>query len=214
MGIFFSSLLVGYSGAMMPGPLLTYNIERSLKRGWLTGIFVTLGHALLELAVVALFAFGFGRILDNTWPRITILFLGGIVLLWFGVDMVRGAIKGSVQVKAEQAEQGRSGNIEIMFKSAAISMLNPYFLLWWVTVGLGFLTSSNASAGLFGVMLFYFGHILADFTWYFAVSLLCDRVGRFIGGRAYRWIIASLGVALGFFAVKFIFDGIGLILSL
>jgi threonine/homoserine/homoserine lactone efflux protein len=214
MGIFISSLLVGYSGAMMPGPLLTYSIERSLKRGWLTGVLVTIGHALLELLVVALFAFGLGRLLDQAWPRIIILFLGGLVLLWFGVDMVRGAVKGSVELKLRQADRVRGGNLEIMFKSAAISLLNPYFLLWWATVGLGFLTSSSAALGLWGILLFYLGHILADFTWYFAVSVLCDRVGHFIGGKVYRWIIASLGVLLGFFAVKFIIDGIGLILSL
>lgn len=214
MGIFISSLLVGYSGAIMPGPLLTYSIERSLKRGWLTGILVPLGHALLELVIVILFAFGFGRFLDKSWARIVILFVGGLVLLWFGIDMIRSAVRGSIQVKLEKPAQRLGSNMEIVVKSAAISLLNPYFLLWWATVGLGFLTTSSASAGITGILLFYIGHIMADFTWFFGVSLLCDRAGRFIGGKAYRFIITALGAALCFFAVKFIIDGIGLFMSL
>jgi threonine/homoserine/homoserine lactone efflux protein len=207
MALFFAALAAGYSGAMMPGPLLTYDIERSLQRGWKAGLFVPLGHAILEILVVALLAAGLKSFLHLPLPKIIILFVGGIVLLWFGGDMIVNAIKNKVHLAIDRnAAVKRGDNLEIMWKSGIISILNPYFLLWWVTVGLGFLTKYD-NLGIGGVLIFYAGHATADFSWYFAVSLLCDRISRYIGGKAYRIIIAALGALLVFFAVDFIVDG-------
>jgi len=207
MAIFFSSLLLGYSGALMPGPLLTYDIERSLQRGWKAGLLVPLGHVLLEMLVVLLILLGMGSFLNQPWPKIVILFVGGLVLFWFGADMIKNAIKGSIKLAVRNdASPKRGENTEIIVKSALISLLNPYFLLWWATIGLGFMLA-NVSFGIWGVVLFYLGHAAADISWYFVVSLLCDRIGRLMKGKAYRITIAVLGTALAFFAAKFIIDG-------
>jgi threonine/homoserine/homoserine lactone efflux protein len=208
MELFLSALVIGYSGAMMPGPLLTYCIERSMSRGWKVGLLIPLGHVLLEIIIVALLAFGLGRFLNAPLPKMLILFIGGVVLLWFGFDMLRGAIKGTVGIAVTtDMNVAKGANLEILMKSGMISALNPYFLLWWATIGLGFLLA-NSSLGVWGILVFYLGHATADFTWYFAVSLLCDKISKFIHGNAYRVVIGVLGTALGFFAVKFIVEGI------
>lgn len=197
----------------MPGPLLTYSIERSLNRGWRTGLLVPLGHVLLEVLVVILLALGLGSILNHPWPKISILFIGGIVLLWFGFGMVKSAVKGNIHIETTAEQTAKKGeNLEIIVKSGVISILNPYFLLWWATVGLG-LMMSGVQMGVWGIVIFYAGHAMADFTWYFAVSLLCAKIGKLIGGRPYRIIIGVLGGALGFFAVKFIIDGVSLLIG-
>lgn len=236
MTLFLTALVVGYSGAMMPGPLLTYAIERSLNRGWITGLLVPLGHVLLEMIVVFFLALGLGSFLNNPWPKIVILFVGGLVLLWFGFDMVRSAVKGNLRIDVSGSAAAKRGeNLVIMAKSGIISVLNPYFLLWWATVGLGFMLA-NAKLGVWGIVIFYLGHATADFTWYFAVSLLCSKMTKFISGKpynredyvglttwkkaarfakgnAYRIVIGVLGGALGFFAVKFMIDGINLLIK-
>jgi threonine/homoserine/homoserine lactone efflux protein len=211
MSVFINALLVGYSGAMMPGPLLTYTIERSLSRGWKVGLLVPLGHVLLEILIVVLLYLGLGTILNAPLPKMIILFAGGVLLLCFGLDMLIKAIKGSVSITGGKVESAlKTSDLEIMLKSGLISVLNPYFLLWWATIGLGFLLA-NTRFGPWGIVLFYAGHAMADFTWYFAVSVLCDKISKFIGGKAYRIIIGVLGAALGYFAVMFIMDGIKLI---
>lgn len=213
LALFFSTLLISYSGAMMPGPLLTYTVERSLSRGWRTGLLAPLGHALLEILVVLLLSLGLGSFLNAPVPKIVMLFAGGLVLLWFGFGMVRGAFKGDIRMSEPGAAGTRAGDLETVWKSALISVMNPYFLLWWATVGLG-LMLANSSMGVWGIVVFYLGHTAADFTWYFAVSLLCGKISRFITGKPYRVVIGALGGVLGFFAVKFVVDGMVLLLQM
>ncbi len=213
LALFFSTLLISYSGAMMPGPLLTYTVERSLSRGWRTGLLVPLGHALLEILVVVLLSLGLGSFLNAPVPKILMLFAGGLVLLWFGFGMVKGAVRGDIRMREPGTANARTGDAETVVKSAVISLMNPYFLLWWATVGLG-LMLANSGMGIWGIVVFYLGHTAADFTWYFAVSLLCGKVSRFITGRPYRIVIGALGGVLGFFAVKFMVDGIVLLSQL
>jgi threonine/homoserine/homoserine lactone efflux protein len=232
MSIFFSSLLFGYTGAMMPGPLLTYSIERSLHRGWKKGLLVPLGHIVFELVLVVLIVLGMGAFLNLPWPQIVILFVGGVMLLFFGADMIKSAVKGTLQLAVKDGAPPKRGeNLEILVKSGLISVMNPYFLVWWASIGLGGFLLAHSTLGIGGVVLFYTGHALADISWYLAVSLLCDRIGRFIAGKPYdknavsglplrrriaiwircnpyRAVIGALGAALVYFAIKFIIKGI------
>lgn len=232
MAIFFSSLLLGYTGAMMPGPLLTYDIERSLQGGWKKGLLVPLGHVLFEMVLVVLIVLGMGAFLKLPWPQIVILFVGGSMLLFFGVDMIRSAVKGTLRLSIRDGAPPKSGeNIKIIVKSGLISVMNPYFLIWWASIGLGSFLIANSTLGVWGVVLFYGGHAIADMSWYLCVSLLCDRISKFIAGspydagtmsglpfwrrlvvwircNPYRTIIGVLGCALVFFSVRFIITGV------
>jgi threonine/homoserine/homoserine lactone efflux protein len=127
----------------------------------------------------------------------------------FGASMIRDVTLGKAKLDMQAQGKGKIGGL--ILNGIIISVMNPYFVIWWAAVGLGLIMSAYNAYGIAGIILFYFGHILSDFTWYFGVSLLCDRVGRFIGGKAYRMVIGALGSMLGFFAVKFILDGISLL---
>ena len=74
--IFIQSLLIGYSGAVMPGSLLTYTLERSMQVGVKAGFLVSIGHTLLELLLVMLIFFGFGPYLSTNLAQISIGLLG------------------------------------------------------------------------------------------------------------------------------------------
>src|SRR5208337_2637542 len=96
-GIAVTSFLVGLSGAMMPGPVLTVTIGetaarlrpdtpglngRAQVRGALAGPLIVLGHGILEVLLVAAVVLGLGRLL-RLGPVIgTVALLGGAVLTW------------------------------------------------------------------------------------------------------------------------------------
>jgi len=77
--IFVSAFVVGLSGAIAPGPVLTVTISETLKRGFQAGPLIVLGHAILEIILLALIALGLGPFFEH--PTVTLIFLtaGGLV---------------------------------------------------------------------------------------------------------------------------------------
>ncbi len=128
MYTFIRSFIIGFSGAMMPGSLLTYTVEKSLKIGPKAGPLVSLGHALLELVLVILLFIGVGQYLETPLAQMIIGFLGGAVLIFFGGSMIRDAAKGKLQIDMKSASAAKSGGI--ILGSMLVSASNPYFAVW------------------------------------------------------------------------------------
>lgn len=204
--LYFSALAVGFSGAMMPGSLLTYTIRQSLAVGPKAGFIVTAGHAILEFLLIILIFLGFGSILQSSVAQTAIGLIGGALLLFMGADMIAGAIRNTVKVKTDG-----SGVLtrNLVWSGLAISAANPYFLLWWAIIGLGFIMKSYSAFGVLGVALYYLGHISADFVWYGFVSTVVGKTKQFIKETPYRVIIAGLGGLLIYFGGSFLFSAIG-----
>lgn len=62
-GIFITSFLVAFSGAVAPGPVLTITISETARRGFWAGPLIIVGHGILELILFIAIFFGFNRIL-------------------------------------------------------------------------------------------------------------------------------------------------------
>lgn len=210
MDIFFSALTVGFSGAMMPGTLLTYTIKQSLSHGPKSGFIITLGHALLEALLLVLIFLGLDAVLQSGAAQIAIGLAGGLFLAYMGIDMIVQAAKNNVSVKTD----GKSGGRSMLLSGALISVSNPHFLLWWAVIGLGFVMQAYNSLGYAGVLIYFFGHILADFIWFGAISVFIGKTGRFIKPAPYRVIIAILGALIIFFGASFLYGAIVSLLSL
>jgi threonine/homoserine/homoserine lactone efflux protein len=199
--IFLSALAVGFSGAMMPGSLLTYTIRQSLSVGPKAGFIVTIGHAILEFFLIILIFLGFDRVLQAEPAQVAISLVGGAFLSYMGLDMLNGAIRNTVKV---QVDSGNAQTRSMLWSGLAISAANPYFLLWWAIIGLGFIMQSYTAFGMVGVALYFVGHITADFIWYGFVSTVVGTTKRFISEKPYRVIIAALGCLLIYLGGSFL----------
>lgn len=202
--LFLQSLLIGYSGAIMPGSLLTYTLDKSIKSGTKAGLMASIGHALLELVLVILIFSGIGKYLGTTTAQLVIGMLGGIVLVLFGAGMIKDIYLGKVSIDFKNEPDGKYGYGNILIGGALISASNPYFIVWWAAVGLGLIMNAYNAFGLFGVILFYIGHIMSDITWYVFVSALISKTRKFINLKVYKIIIAFLGICLIGFGINFI----------
>jgi threonine/homoserine/homoserine lactone efflux protein len=202
---FFSAFFIAFSGAMMPGSLLAYTLRKSLSDGPKAGFFIAAGHAVLELLLIIMIFLGFGRILQLDAVTMLISLIGGAILIYMGADMIRGSVRNTVKVNLEDSGKKTGG----MFASGIIiSATNPFFIIWWSVVGLGFILQSYEAFGISGIAIYYTGHILADFLWYCFVSILVGTTRRFIRDNLYRIIIACLGVITIFFGVRFIYTAL------
>lgn len=210
LSVLGASFVMGLSGAMMPGPMLAADIEGSLRKGFWAGPAVVAGHAALELLVVGLLFVGLKEILLNPWVSAAIGILGGAYLAWMGVGMIRSALKGTISLETA-GTGGNSGQTGSYWRLAGagflLSATNPYFLIWWATVGLSSLSLAQGM-GFMGVAAFYLGHGMADLAWYSAVSAGIATGRRWLNDKVYRITIALLGLTMAGFSLYFILSGI------
>lgn len=203
--IFLTALTLAFSGAMMPGPLLTYTIRQSLSNGPLSGFIIITGHAVLELILIALIFLGFDIILQSHAAQISIGIIGGLLLTYMGSDMILNSLKNKIKINLDN-HKSRGRNM--LLSGIVISAANPYFLLWWAIIGLGFLLEAYQALGTAGIIVFYMGHILADFIWYGLISIIVGTTRKFIKENLYRVIIIILGCLLIFFGLRFFYKAI------
>ncbi len=203
--IFVFAFVTGLSGAVIPGPLLAFNIHLAAKRGAVAGFLVIIGHGLIEVTiVVAIFAGAREFLKDQLTLRIIAL-VGSVALALMGIMMLSQARGLSLSaVLASKAAPSRVENP--ILGGFLLSALNPTFPLWWASVGLALITSFPAT--LPNITVFYAGHISSDFAWYGLVSCVIAFGRRFISDRVYRGFIIACAVALIGFAVYFGYNGV------
>ena len=198
--IFAGAFVVGLSGAMAPGPVLTVTVSETLKRGFKAGPLIVLGHAILEIILLALIAAGLGPFFQL--PTVTTIFLsaGGIILLWMGAHMVITNKRTTEDVLNAKGAETSYGPV---LAGIVLSVSNPFWIIWWVTVGMGFV-SQSLQFGIAGLLSFYFGHILADLAWYSFVSYSVSAGRRLCPPVAYRTLFITCGIALIIGGVLFV----------
>jgi len=190
-------LLVGLSGAVIPGPLLTFTIYDTSKKGRITGHYVIAGHVLWESAVIVLILLGFGWILLGNEP--IIYAAGGLVLALMGLNMVRSR---SREVKMEDAKVNSSLGGGLFY-----SAFNPTQPLWWATAGLALLLKGLEVMGFLGVLLVTAGHWISDFGYYGFVSIVVHRHANYVSPRQ-RQIAILLGLFLTTLGLYFLEQGL------
>ncbi len=195
--IFISSFIIALSGAIMPGPVLTLTISESTKRGFIAGPLIVLGHAVLEILLLVLLVLGFADLINNPALLGIVGIAGGSVLLCISFDMLKDIRQ--IRLDLSIGKSARGGPI---IAGILTSLANPYWIIWWATIGLGYVIISM-KLGFIGVAVFFAGHILADLLWYSAVSLLVSRGRKHISDRIYRGIIGTCAVMLVFFGIYF-----------
>lgn len=188
----------------MPGPLLTYNINQSMRVGVRSGFLLIAGHAILELATIALLFLGVGTFLSTNTAQIVIGLAGGLLLILFGAIMIRDVIKGIAKLDLQENGKGKSGNLVI--NGIVISAMNPYFIIWWTVIGLGLMLAAYNAYGILGIAVFFAGHILADLTWYVFISILVSRARKLLNDKAYKIIVGILALVLIGFGISFIMN--------
>lgn len=182
----------------MPGPLLTAVIAESAKSGAKSGPFISLGHAILEALMVGFIIFGFAHFIHNPGVITAISIVGSLILLYFAISMLLSIPRISIDSKNNYKKS--SG---LILLGITMSIANPYWTLWWLTIGLGLVLGAQ-KGGLAAIVFFFLGHILADFGWYSLVSLAISKGRKFITLRIYRGIIFICAITLMGFSVFFL----------
>ena len=181
--IFISSFVIALSGALMPGPLLTATISESSQRGFITGPLMIAGHAILELGLVIVLLLGLAPFFQLPVVFVASALAGAVILLWMAFGMFRKLPTLSLSLESKQTKLNHP-----MISGIVMSVSNPYWIIWWATIGIGYIFYSW-HFGLWGIV-FFTGHILADLAWYSFISAAVAGNRNVFDGPLYRVLIA------------------------
>jgi len=191
----FLGFVIGLTGALAPGPTLVATINASINGDWMTGLKVSLGHAIVELFIVILILFGLATIALPYTPLIAAV--GGIALIVFGALTIMGSRQATLSASPHQPVS--NPYVAGLVTSAA----NPYFWIWWLSVG-----SAMVIAGLEGGLVlagaFMIGHWTADTVWYTLVSSGVSQGRTLLSDTAYRNIMIFCGIFLILFGIYYL----------
>jgi len=196
------ALLISLSGVMAPGPLTTVTVGKGSRSPHAGGL-VAIGHGIVEFPLMIFIFYGLGVLLTRTYVKAAIALVGGLFLLLIGLDMFRSI---------KQATIGSSEDTHSpLLAGVLLSAGNPYFLVWWATVG-ATLVSRSMDFGWVGFSSFAIVHWLCDLGWLYFLSVLSFRGGQFFGRKFQQVIFALCGGFLLFFGGKFIADAVNTLL--
>ncbi|MDG4549315.1 MAG: LysE family transporter [Candidatus Contendobacter sp.] len=125
IGFLLSGILLGLSGGLAPGPLLTLVASETLRHGARAGVRVALAPLLTDLPIVLATVSLLRPLTDQAAPLALIQMSGGLYLAWLGIQGLR--FRGAELEPTQPAGSLRRGIVA--------NFLNPSPYLFWLTVG-------------------------------------------------------------------------------
>ncbi len=205
----FSVIIISLSGALAPGPLLFTNLSNAPRWGWKGGLWLSLGHSLVEFPIILLIAFGLSFFIFLPIMQLGIAILGGFVLLVFGAFQIYEAWKSFDEIEQVDLAKAKPTRHPILI-GLLFSAFNPFFIVWWFTVGAKIVLDALLFAALFGVVVMFFSHVWIDYVWLTVTSWITNKGTNLIGTQGYRILILIFGIFLIYFGCLFCLNAIQL----
>jgi len=191
-----SVVFISLSGVMTPGPLFAVTIAKGFKNKT-SGILISFGHGIIEFPLMFLIYFGFAQFFASSLAQRIIGLIGGLIMIYMGFR----TIKTEKKTSEEREDSKHSSIIAGILTTGA----NPYFLLWWATIGLSLIWNA-ALFGFVGFLVFAVTHWLCDLLWNTFVSVTVFKSRRF-------WTKKVHSIIFGFCFVVFVGFGIWFFVS-
>lgn len=198
LAVVMSVVVISLSGVMMPGPMFAVTVAKSYRSPW-AGAKISIGHAVIEVPIILLIYFGFAKFFEYQIVQLILSLLGGVMLIWLGIGMLRA--------RKDVVREGKDLSYNAITAGIVMSAMNPFFLLWWATVG-SMLVMKFAEFGTAGLPVFILTHWMCDFVWLSVVSILIYRTKALWGQRFQEWVFIVCSLLLFGFGGWFIFSGI------
>jgi len=203
-GFIATIVILTASGALAPGPLFFATISHGTKHGAKTGLIFSIAHTVVEFSLIILLAFGLLTVASEPIVKTVIGLVGGIVLILFGAFQIRKYIIS----KPEELTKPKASYKHLFLIGLAFTGLNPYFILWWLTVGAQLIIMALSFAAILGVILMFISHVWMDWVWLTGVSYFAKKGKNVMSLKWYKPLMIVFGVILVYFGLTFIYGAL------
>ena len=206
LSLFITVVLISSSGALAPGPLFFANVSLGLDHGAKSGLYFSIGHSIVEFPLVLLLSYGLLSALNAVYIKTFIGLAGGVTLIFFGLLQLRSSYKFRSAALNNEYEKRRLSNPLLI--GVLLTGLNPFFIIWWLTVGAQLIYLSLALASLSGILIVFLFHVWIDYAWLITTAYLARKGKMIINSKIYRVILFFFGIVLIYFGIHFILSSI------
>lgn len=198
-------IAISASGVLAPGPLFFTNLLYGTRQGMRSGIKVAYGHTVVELPLIILLAAGLFTSAAISQYAGAIGLIGGIGILGFASLQIAGVVARRKDVQAAPVmASGKSPFVA----GIALSVLNPFFLVWWFTVGLKLIADSAAFGLAAGIMILFALHIWMDYAWLAGTAYLASKGSSVIKSKYYPLLLLALAAVLLYYGTTFVLSSL------
>lgn len=190
-------VLISLTGVMAPGPVTATTIAIG-SRNRFAGTLVSIGHGIVEFPLIIIITLGMGTIFQYDSSKIVIGLAGGAMLVFMAVQIFRS-------IKKLDINSGQVKKDKPILAGIVLTAGNPYFLVWWATVGLKLATDAKG-LGIWAFAAFALVHWLCDLIWCQALSWASFKGTRLLGGGSQKIVLAICSAAMFLFGIKFGYD--------
>ena len=192
-------IVISASGVMSPGPLFATNVVYGLKEGTRAGIKIAIGHTIVELPLVIML--GIGAFSLELFPefRIIISVFGAITLFIFAIIQIR-------KIVSEKESKFSNPKHGPLIAGIGLTALNPFFLIWWLTIGLKLISDAMIVWSFVGILIVFVLHIWMDFAWLGITAFLASKSSKILSNRNYKIMMTGLSLTLIYFGITFLTD--------
>ena len=193
-------ITISVSGVMSPGPLFAANVAYGLKGGARAGLKMAYGHTIVELPLVILLGVGALSLESVPQFRETVALAGAISLFVFAGIQIKSVLK-----KPSSIFEGRHGPF---IAGIMLSALNPFFLIWWFTIGFKLISDSLVLASFAGIGIMFAFHIWMDYAWLCTVGFLSSKGKKILSSKNYNIFMIAISGVLVYFGIVFVLEAL------
>jgi threonine/homoserine/homoserine lactone efflux protein len=197
---------------LSPGPLFFINLLYGSRYGSFVGLKIASGHAIVEFPLIIALSYGlysFSYTLHLTDVIFKFIGLtGGFFLLLFSMLQIISIIKD--KSNNSQTITNPKFNIKNSILVGFIfTLLNPFFLVWWLTIGSKLISDSIINFGIIeGISIVFASHIWMDYFWLWFTSFMINKGKSVIKEKVYRLFVFAISVILGIYGMYLLFTSL------
>jgi len=211
-------IVLSTSGVLSPGPLFLANLVYGSNQGYYAGIKIANGHMTVELLLIILLSsslFGFSFFTAGPAALRIVGMIGGIAIIIFAMAQILNIIKKAGYTADVMNKNnihdigykstylflldkiGRKLNLGPLMVGMIFTAMNPFFVIWWLTVGIKLISDTIYLFGIVeGVFLLFLFHIWMDYACLALTAYLFSKVWSIVKMRSYHLFMVCINIVL------------------